>query len=452
MLGFAWLTLRQANEALKNGRLEEAHRLVCQPDAQGHKGSWELLQQVAHAFVERGRRHLQHDDAVAAWNDLVQAEQIGVSDDSAARLRQELIQRGLAEATELLDAGEPARAAEVLTQLRNRSVQQANLQLLEEAAKGWVHAKELASRGDFAQALQAVVRVKHLRPGASPALDQFERDLDAHGKKFAGLLVDLHEAVAREHWREVARLSDEVLALAPQQAEARKARAKAWKVIEPSTIAAPSPAPEARTDPQAQPSQRFLLWIDGIGGYLICLGQRVTFGQATPDAYVDVPLFADISRLHAAISRDNEGYLLEGLRPVQVNGQKAEKTLLRAGDRVTLGTSCQFQFCQPVPVSATARLDIVSGHRLPLAVDHVLLMAETLVLGPEEQAHICVPELRQPVVLFRQKDGLAVRHAGAFTVDGQTVRERYVLNPHARVSSDEFAFALEPVGRQLGKM
>jgi len=56
MIGFAWLTLRQAQEALKNGRLEDAHRLLGQSCAQGHKRSWELLQQVARGFLERGER------------------------------------------------------------------------------------------------------------------------------------------------------------------------------------------------------------------------------------------------------------------------------------------------------------------------------------------------------------------------------------------------------------
>lgn len=455
MLGFAWLTLRQATEALKHGRLEEAHRLVCQPCAQGHKGSWELLQQVARAFVDRGQRHLDHDDAVAAWNDLVQAEQVGLSDAAGAKLRQALVQRGLAEATALLDAGEPARAAEVLAQLRNRSVQIPSVQVLEEAAKSWTQARELAARGEFAQALQAIEHVRRLRPAVPPALEHFQREAEQHSKEFAGLIVDLHEAVARENWREVLRLSDEVLALAPQQNEARKARARAWKTIEPSTVCAgavPGLKPKANGHVQPPPSQRFLLWLDGIGGYLICLGQRITLGQATPDAFVDVPLFADISRMHAALTRDTEGYLLEALRPVQVNGQPAERTLLRPGDRLTLGASCQLQFNQPVPVSATARLDLVSGHRLPVAVDRVLLMAETLVLGPDSQAHVSIPELQQPVVLYRYKDGLAVRYAGGFAIDGQSCRERGVLGPHARVSGDDFAFALEPVGRQLGRM
>ncbi len=123
------------------------------------------------------------------------------------------------------------------------------------------------------------------------------------------------------------------------------------------------------------------MWIDGVGGYLVCLGSRLTFGQAILDAHVDVPLVADVSRLHASLTRDAEGYVLEAVRPIQVNGQNLTRTLLQTGDRVTLGASCQFQFRLPVPISTTARLDLVSGHRLPLSVDAILLMADTLVLG-----------------------------------------------------------------------
>src|SRR5205823_10650162 len=137
---------------------------------------------------------------------------------------------------------------------------------------------------------------------------------------------------------------------------------------------------------------------------------------------------------HAALTRDTEGYLLEAVRPVKVNGEPAEKALLRPGDRLTLGASCQLHFCQPVPVSATARLDVMSGHRLPLAIDRVILMADTLVLGPGTQSHIEIPDLHQPVILFRHKDGLAVRHSGTLMVDGQPCKERGVLGPNSRVN------------------
>src|SRR2546421_641388 len=185
MVGFAWLALRQAHEALKCGRFEEAHRLLCQPAACGHRRSWEMLMHVAQGFVERGEKHLRQDDAGAAWNDLVSAEQVGVNDSGVDRLRQALTRLGLAEVRSLLQAGEPTRAAEAITQLRNRSVGGAELQLLEEAAKNWVLAREQAARGDFAQALQTMGRVRKLMPGRIDSLEQFITALEQRHQSFS---------------------------------------------------------------------------------------------------------------------------------------------------------------------------------------------------------------------------------------------------------------------------
>ena len=55
MLGFAWLTLRQAQEALKSGRLEEALRLLEQPGARSHRRTHDLLVQTG-AELRRARR------------------------------------------------------------------------------------------------------------------------------------------------------------------------------------------------------------------------------------------------------------------------------------------------------------------------------------------------------------------------------------------------------------
>jgi hypothetical protein len=251
-------------------------------------------------------------------------------------------------------------------------------------------------------------------------------------------------------------VAEQVLARAPQHAEARKARARAWKAIEPITVAMRPPGTDGNVQVETNgpaidgSPTRFLLWIDGVGGYLVCLGARLTLGQATLDPPADVPLVADVSRLHATLTRDAEGYVLEAVRPVQVNGQATTRALLRPGDRVTLGTSCQFQFLQPVPVSASARLDLVSGHRLPIAVDAILLMADTLVLGSGPQVHVTVPDLKQPVILFRHKDGLGLRHGGRLSVNGERGGDRALLPSQAVVNGDEIAFALEPVGTRIG--
>ncbi|MBL8795287.1 MAG: FHA domain-containing protein [Planctomycetia bacterium] len=454
MLGTGWLTIRQAQEALKNGRLEEAQRLLGQSAVHGHKGSWDLLRQVAQGFVQRGERHLRQDDPEAAWNDLVLAEQTGPADDNETfHLRQTLTRRGLDEIKKLLDAADPSGALSAAELLRGRQVRHADLQRYETVARDWEQAREQADRGEFGVAVQAIERLRRLSPELT-VLEQYESDLNRRREACSTLLVQLHEAVDQGQWRKVVEIADEVLAAAPQQPQARKARTQAWRVIEPSTIAVKKPQTPA-ADAPAKPVERldrFLLWIDGVGGYLVCLGGRVTIGQATPEASVDVPFYADISRQHATLTRDGGSYLAEASRPMQVNGQPAETALLQAGDRITLGASCQLQFSQPVPVSATARLDLTSGHRLSLAVDAVLLMADTLLIGPGEQVHVQIPDLPHNLVLFRQKEGLGLRYPGNFQVDGQRCAERAQLGPRSKVTVEDFCFAIEASGAKLGAM
>jgi hypothetical protein len=163
-----------------------------------------------------------------------------------------------------------------------------------------------------------------------------------------------------------------------------------------------------------------------------------------PSAPVDVPLVADVSRLHATLTRDAEGYVLEAVRPLQVNSGTVTRSLLASGDRFTLGQTCQFVFRLPVPGSMTARVDLTSGHRLPMSVDGVLLVAETLVLGPGPQSHVLVPDLKSPVVLFRHRDVLGVRYPGQFTINGQPNSGRAFLPLVANVSGPDIAFAVEP--------
>jgi tetratricopeptide (TPR) repeat protein len=453
MFGFAWLAIRQAREALAHGRLEEAHRLLTQPAIREHRAAGALLAQLVRAYGEHGERCLKRQDVESAWRDLLQAEQLQTAEKCVDSLRQSLGRLGIAQVRALLQAGDARRADEAIAHLRERRVCSAELQVLEEAARDWLHARELADRGELALARETVERVRLRLLDRPAALDRFADDLDHRRKIFPGLLVQLHEAAEQGRWREVVELAEQVLAIAPQHAEARKARSRAWKAIEPVTIA--QPGPDVVPDDEVQLGDglpvRFLLWIDGVGGYLVCMGARVTFGQALHDGHVDIPLVADVSRLHASLTRDAEGYVLEAVRPIQVNGRELSRTLLQAGDRITLGASCQVQFRQPVPISTSARLDLVSGHRLPLSVDAILLMADTLVLGDGPQVHVNVPDLKQPLVLFRQKDTLGIRHGGKLCINGRTSGERLLLSdPHATVNGENISFAIEPVAVRLG--
>jgi hypothetical protein len=303
--------------------------------------------------------------------------------------------------------------------------------------RGWLKAKDLAERGDLARAIETAERAGRLL-GVNARFESFRLDLERNQQQLPDLLPRLHEAAAGERWREVLGLAEQVLALAPAHAEGRALRLRAWQALGPVTV-----TPDGENGDQALPP-RFWLWIDGVGGYLVCLGTRLTFGQAMPDACVDVPLVADVSRLHATLGRDGEGYVLEAVRPIQVNGSTVTRSPLQSGDRFTLGPTCQFLFRLPVPGSTTARIDLASGHRLPMSIDGVLLMAETLVLGSETQTHITVPELKQPLVLFRHRDGLGVRYKGELRVNGQKSNGRAFLPAVATVAAEDIAFAIEP--------
>lgn len=451
MLGTGWLTLRQVRAALQNGRLEDAQRLLDQPAVRGHKKSWDLLAQLTRGFVERGERQLRQENHGNAWDDLIKAETLAPADPAAKRLRESLTKQGIAEIRSLLEAGEPRRALETVARLGQRGVQQPEFQNLEEAVRDWVLAQELADRGELTVAEELFGRVRRtVNAGTGPA--RFEASLKDRQQRFAAALPPLHEAVDQRRWRDVLNLAEQVLAVAPQHAEAKKAKARAWKSQEPETldVVRTSAIDSTAHDEPTAPPKRFLLWIDGIGGYLVCLGAHISFGQVAGDGQVDVPLLADVSRLHATLTRDAEGYVIESTRSVQVNGQATPKALLHPGDRVTLGSACQFMFQVPVPLSTTARLELVSGHRLPLSVEGILLMAETLILGPGPQVHVHMPEIDKTVVLYRQKDGLGVRYAGEFRVNGQPKREREALPPNAAVVGPDFSFAVEPAMR-VGK-
>ena len=106
---------------------------------------------------------------------------------------------------------------------------------------------------------------------------------------------------------------------------------------------------------------QFMLWIDSVGGYWVCLADELIIGQP---GRADIPILGDISSRHARIRRDGEGYLIDALRDVRVAGRAVEKTeLLSHGSRIEIGPSVKLELRRTHPLSLSARLDFVSRHR-----------------------------------------------------------------------------------------
>jgi hypothetical protein len=191
---------------------------------------------------------------------------------------------------------------------------------------------------------------------------------------------------------------------------------------------------------------RLLLWVDAVGGFYVCQGSEVRLGQAVPESNVDVPLLADLSRHHATIRRDEEGYTVEPVRDVWLNHHKIDTvSWINDGSLIEMGRALQLRFCRPHPLSATARLDFISNHRTQPSTTAVLLMADTCVLGPAIQSHVICRDWPHEVVLYRQHGELHCRSATPFEVDGRSYQQQAPLTVHSHVIGGQFSFSLEEI-------
>ncbi len=540
MLGHWRIVLRQAEEAARVGRFEEAFALATRPDVADHHHAVQFRSRLALDLIARATRRGAVDDLGGAIEDLDLAERMGAPPDSLAAARLSLADRVAEEVRVDLDSGDPARALERIEDLARHKVSGPALRRTREIAEAWQAALAEGRRGEFGRAQEQLDRAERLAGGAGAigaqqAVAAARADLETRQKAASSKVEALYTVLAEGKWPTILTAAEAVLAAIPEHPAARQARSRAWQQIaaigpaasaqwaargprgaqaaaainsrrdpaEPgaardrdrdrpgavaetrpteadgifwlggeaspraaagappagqNTFPRPAPPPPRRAGPARPlaraevdgPKGRFLLWVDGVGGYLVCMDDRIVLGRAGPDSHADIPLMGDLSRNHATLVRNGEGYLLQAHHASFVNGKPvAEQVVLRDGDVIRLGSTVELEFRQPSPVSATARLAIVSRHRLPLAVDGVLLMAETCIVGGAAQAHIPAPALLNPVVLYRQAGALWCRAPGAFDVDGKTCAARAPLTLQSSVLGDGFSFSLEPLGNQV---
>ena len=530
MLGQWRIVLRQAEEAARLGRYEEAYALSSRAGVADHLHAVQFRTRLALDLIARATRRGGVDDLPGAIEDLNLAERIGAPPDCLAAARLNLADRVAEEIRADLDAGEPVRVLERIEELTRHKVGGPALRRAREIADAWQNGLADGRRGEFGRAQEQLDRADRLAGGAGAVVAQqavsaAKLELESRQKLAAPKVEALYTALSEGKWPQILAAAEAVLASVPEHPAARQARSRAWQQIAAIGPAAarwpqraargaqPCPAVGSTTEPEdesaqattpepldgivwlsggsnrepgpgtpgadqnhtaaagspqrtarervtapprplaradaAGPKGRFLLWVDAVGGYLVCLDDRILLGRAGPDSHADIPLMGDLSRNHATLLRNGEGYLLEAHHASFINGKPViGQAVLHDGDVIRLGSTVELEFRQPSPVSATARLSIVSRHRLPLAVDGVILMAETCIVGSESQAHIPARPIKNSIVLYRQAGALWCRAIGAFDVDGRTCASRAPLTLQSSVLGDGFSFSLEPLGNQ----
>jgi tetratricopeptide (TPR) repeat protein len=454
------IKLRAAEKALQAGRLEEARQMLCQGDLPQFLPAKRLLGELANRIVARGQQRSEQGDTLAGWRDLETATSLGAAGDMTLALRQQLAETGLSEVVANLRAGDYQAAHTRLDELTRRRIDHRDLRALRQVTEKLSAAQTRARSGHFDQAADDVRALTLLRTDLEFLPQQADR-YQALANRSRELHTQLHAALVAADWTNALSLSEEILSAAPDDQPARDARRRAWAVVgtslADSAVVPRRRAPQERAhrtagasaqstsqDVPMETGPRFLLWVDAVGGYLVCLGNEVVLGQPIAGQSVDIPILGDLSARHAVIRRVGEGYLLEPLRTVRVDGREIhQRTSLLDGQIIELGNAVKLRFRRPHPLSATARLEFVSRHRTQPSADAILLLAESCVLGSSATSHVPCKKWNQEVVLYRRGEQLFCRAPADIEVDGQPCPAGGPLTMSSAVAGDDFALRLE---------
>lgn len=474
----AWrFQLREARLAMADGRWDEAAEMLTSEKLREFLPAKRLSQELAGQFVVRARQRIENGNSQAGWKDLDRAARLGAGETAVSDVRQGETRRRLEKAQNLLAQGDAAAARQALERMEHRRLGGTERRTWQMIAQHLEHSDLRARRGDAASALESLEHAQRLLPSDAPAnvrqsLAGRSAKLQEAAAAIHRLDAELHVALGASNWTEVLKTAESLLELAPQHSAARQARHRAWQVVgmevtlpyKPNGQAAKWPwqrgaqanllagstrqlARSGKIDTvinERTPGKRVVVWIDEVGAFLVCMSDEIVLGQPAAEGGVDVPILADLSRRHAIIRREREAYVLTPLHKTAIDGRViTEPTVLRDKSTITLGSGVEFRFRKPHALSATAVLELVSRHRTEPAVDGIVLMSESCILGPQSHSHIRCRDWTGDLVLFRRNDELMCRTQQAVEIEGQTCTGQAAVSGNCRIEGEEFALSLE---------
>jgi hypothetical protein len=470
--------------AWQSGRVDEASALLAADSLREFLPAKRLAQDVAVKMVERASERLARGESAAGWQDVATANRLGAPTEAIARLKQQYADIVLDEVLSDLAAGQAAAALDELHKLHVHGLADGRARACRQIAQLMQESGRAAARGHFAEAAAANSRAEELAkshangPGTMDKVAKRLGDESAKLSRQAGdcqrLSAEMHAALAAEEWSSALGAADAILAIAPQHAAATQARRRAWRAVgmdvtqlyrggqrgacvsldwhrsaarggRRSTHA--SRSSEDDTVAGNEIPQRALLWLDAVGGFLVCLDDCVVLGQPAGGDKIAVPIMADVSRRHAVIRREEGAYVIEPLHRTRVDGREISAPFVLADNQlIELGDNVKVRFTRPHALSATAKLTIESHHKTQPTADAILLMADSCVLGPNRHCHVRCREWEQDVVVFRQGERLFCRASEPVAMNGVAMSGESEIQSGVRVEGEHFAFTWETVG------
>ncbi len=464
-----------AEQAVGQGRLDQAVRLLSGEltnDLPGRRLAIDLHEQL----VQRCREAIRRIDWRTAVDQLRLLRELEGESNQLDRLVHELRSSAEQQSRQFAIDGRFDEIESLCSILSSAGIHFGSMEQFQSAIQSIRSARKLAALGRFAEA-ETQLRQGHLGV-QEPWIENEIKWLQKGHEQTKTLLAKLHQATESNRWDEASKLADELLQVASRHPLALQMRQRAAlelaaqgkkEVLPPNTpkrtplmqVKEPRndmaiamhkhPSTHAREPRQindGEPSiarvAPTILWIDGVGGYVLCDQLEVVIGQAIPGNNVDLMIVGDLSRRAAAIRKSGEDHLLQPLQAISVNDVAIDRaTILRDGDLLTLGQRVQLQYMRPNRLSSTARLQMLSRHRWQPSVDGVLLMGDSCVLGPGSTSHILCPFWSSDVLLFRNRDQWMCRSSQPLEVEGKEYRDAVPLVRGKRIRGSDFSMTLE---------
>lgn len=409
--------IRSATQALDEGRLDDAFRLLSSQKGRPPAEAESLLARLAEALMTRGQERLLSRRFTEALADFDHAASCGVDEARVepwrARARSAMKEAHAADeqaraaaaeslATELLPKameaflnGRLAQARSLVQLVAGAAPMNAERSTLESALQLAKQASQALHGDRFAEARVLVGRIAQLGLAADwltdcqARLDSLQECRQSLLSGPLGLISDGRMPVG--------------ITMTPDDAPRHPVHA---------TAAAPGAAPPVHPaanslrieSPGNGLPRRLVLRIDGVGTFLLLRGDRVTIGRAGPGASADLELFADLSERQAQIIRSGEDYFIAGVHGVELAGRKVEHALLQHDDRIRLGSRVKLRYLRPSSKSVTSMLDLGEGIRTTCESRRVVLWGGPLIMAHSRDAHVVLPGGTGGVVLL-ERDG-----------------------------------------------
>lgn len=497
---------RYAARALKDGNLFAAVQFARREPLDSTISGRRILKRLTGALISCSTDERACGNFARAWDAITAASDVAMAldRDRISKEKNTLVELTIEAADELLTNARVVSATRLVRELRNRAIRDWRAERIEETGELIEKAENARAKGNFEKAIELLSQAHELRPDLT-FIQQRIAGCQLHARQLHKLTGQLKKALLHSNRLEVERICREMLVLAPgfqlavdayrrmATVPASRRRRQSQPVQNQSLLlSCPTPPaghhmsnnvdsryPDSRSHesqsgdaglrdfdgPDAGDGedgnfvtiadatagkmeanlQPFMIWIDAVGGFLVCPGSSNIIGQAVPNANIQIPLTGDLQRRHVRIESVDGAHLIHPLGQVSIDERDVtESVALCDGQSISLGHGPQLQFKKTHPLSSTAFLDFTSRHRTQPWSDGVLLASGPIMLGPDPKCHVVCPKWPATLMLFHRDGKWLARCAGKLEIDSVIYEGEGPLELTSRIQTENFSMTLEP--------